>query len=273
MKHEHSESGYIGKLLSSFKDTGKKYKEFIASWILDAVHFTIVLYALNLFSSNINEGLSKLIQISDVVAGGDLSQAGIANVALQSFLIRAGILLIALIITYVLSYTFTRGVILRIITNKKINFGRFFWLNALWTVAWLMIATIHIYAILPAIMPIIGVLYSMNYVIGMIAYYVTTLAPLAAYIHLTIWLQEGFAEHQKIKGAFREAIRATAKIHKIIISYTASIILIALLSLPATYIQADDSSIQLILIFAIIISPWLSAVRIHARALKENHVL
>ncbi|MBI4139798.1 hypothetical protein HY483_02440 [Candidatus Woesearchaeota archaeon] len=273
MKHEHSGGHYVKKLLKSLMDTGKKYREFLASWIFDAVHFTVVLYALNLFSSNINEALSKLVQVSDAVSGGDLGQASIANVALQSFFIRAGILLIALIIAYLVSYTFTRGIILRIITSKKIDYGRFFWLNTLWTIAWLIIGAIHIYAILPAIIPIIGVIYSINYIIGTIIYYIIMLAPLAAYLHLTIWLHEGFSEHQKINEAFREVVKSTAKIYKMLPSYTAALILIALLSLLAPYVQKGSESTQWILTFAILISPWLSAIRVHARAIKENNVL
>ena len=270
--HLKSHALYLRVLLNSSLDSFRHPRDFFAGWLFDALHFLIVVVAFVLFSNTINSSLQHLISVNDLVAGGSLDSVALASSALKVFIVRAVLLSLSLLVAYLFSYTFFKRLSLQFVSRKRISFGKFFWLNASWTVLWVVFGVVHIYALIPALVPLVQFVFSLSDILGMFFYYVVFLFPLFVYLHCTFFLHLSFVECRSVRGAYMGMFGSVLRIHRLLPSYLFVGIIFLCLSFLVPFLESSSQPVQWALVLSLIISPWLSWIRIYIFLLKKNLV-
>ena len=115
---------------------------FARDWFLEAVNWGVIVGSFSLFSNSVNSSITGLLEVQQQVTSNP-EAAAVANAALESFFIRLGILVIAVVVAWVFSYSFTRKFILSSLAKKHqglgvqhFKFGKLLFLSVLWIIPW-----------------------------------------------------------------------------------------------------------------------------------------
>ena len=257
-EHTHHSASYSHRVSRSILDSFSHPKEFFASWFFDALHFVVVVVAFVLFSNSMSSSLQQLVSVNDLVVSGSVDSIGLANSAMKLFIVKAVLLVLSLLVLYLFSYSFSKKFSLQFVSHKRVSFGRFFWLNAIWTTFWVVVGAFHIYLLIPALVPLVQFLYSLSSILGMFVYYSLFFLPMCVYLHCTTFLHFSFVEHHSIVGAYKGMFGSILKLHKLLPSYVLAGIIIFLLSYIIPFLEGSSQSLQWALVLVLIISPWLS---------------
>mgnify|MGYP001616162626 CR=1 FL=1 len=218
---------------------------FARDWFLEAVNWGVIVGSFSLFSNSVNSSITGLLEVQQQVTSNP-EAAAVANAALESFFIRLGILVIAVVVAWVFSYSFTRKFILSSLAKKHqglgvqhFKFGKLLFLSVLWIIPWSIVG-VFIYFIAAPLMP--------RFV---------QLAFPVLYLFTSCGVQSSFVKHQGVLRGLQGMFEPFANLHKLVIPYAfALFILVLLLSFVAPLIVKSFSITELVILGAVLISPW-----------------